>query len=60
MKYVSILVLHDSVMASIVDARTMFAGVNEFLETEGKSPRFRLQFVGLAKQVKLYNGGFCT
>jgi transcriptional regulator GlxA family with amidase domain len=58
MKHISILVLHDAVMASIVDARTMFAGVNEFLETEGKSPQFRLQFVGLAKQVKLYNGVF--
>ena len=43
MKHVSILVLHDSVMASIVDARTMFAGVNEFLEAEGRSPEFTLQ-----------------
>jgi len=58
MKHVSILVLHDSVMASIVDARTMFAGVNEFLEAAGKPPLFKLQFVGLTRQVKLYNGVF--
>jgi transcriptional regulator GlxA family with amidase domain len=58
MKHVSILVLHDAVMASIVDARTMFAGVNEFLEAAGRSPQFKLQFVGLTKQVKLYNGVF--
>jgi len=52
------LVLHDSVMASIVDARTIFAGVNEFLEAAGKPPLFKLQFVGLTRQVKLYNGVF--
>lgn len=58
MKHISILVLHDSVMASIVDARTMFAGVNDFLVGAGKKPLFNLQFLGLTKQVKLYNGVF--
>ena len=58
MKHVSILVLNDAVMASIVDARTMFIGVNDFLTASGKTPQFELQFVGLSKQVKLYNGVF--
>ncbi|MEJ7681857.1 MAG: hypothetical protein WKG06_29215 [Segetibacter sp.] len=30
MMHVSILVPHEAVMASIVDPRTMFAGVNDF------------------------------
>jgi transcriptional regulator GlxA family with amidase domain len=58
MKKVSILVLHDAVMASIVDARTMFTGINQFLRTAGHEPMFDLQFVGLARQVKFYDGLF--
>ncbi len=58
MKHVSVLVLHDAVMASIVDANTMFTGVNQFLEARDDSPRFKLQFVGISKQVKLNNGLF--
>lgn len=58
MKQVSILVLHDAVMASIVDPHTMFTGVNQFLAGADREPEFRLQFVGLTKQVKLYNGLF--
>ncbi|WEK37199.1 MAG: helix-turn-helix domain-containing protein [Candidatus Pseudobacter hemicellulosilyticus] len=58
MKDVVILVPQEAVMAGIVDPRTMFTGVNEFLETAGREPLFRLQFVGLSRQVKLYNGLF--
>jgi len=58
MKRVSILVPQDAVMASIVDPRTILDGVNEFLLAAGKEPLFNIQFVGLAKQVKLYNGVF--
>lgn len=58
MKHVSILVPHDAVMASLVDPRTMFVGVNDFLIAEGRPPAFNIQFVGLTKQVKLYDGLF--
>jgi len=58
MKHVSILVPQDAVMASIVDPRTILDGVNEFLVSAGKEPLFDIQFVGLGKQVKLYNGLF--
>ncbi|HEU4471234.1 MAG TPA: helix-turn-helix domain-containing protein [Flavisolibacter sp.] len=58
MKHVSILVLHDGVLASIVDAHTMFTGVNQFLEASGRPPRFKLQFVGLTGQVKFNNALF--
>jgi transcriptional regulator GlxA family with amidase domain len=59
MKQVSILVLNEAVLASIVDPRTIFMGVNDFLEASGKPPLFKLQLVGLTKQVKLH-GGMCT
>ena len=58
MKHVSILVPEEAVLASIVDARTMFTGANEFLESTGKPPIFKVEFVGLSKEVKLYKGLF--
>nr|WP_295873388.1 helix-turn-helix domain-containing protein [uncultured Chitinophaga sp.] len=58
MKHVSILVLNDAVMASIVDPHMMLAGVNGFLEDAGKLPAFKLQLLGLTPMVKQYNGLF--
>jgi transcriptional regulator GlxA family with amidase domain len=58
MKHVSILIPVDAVMASIVDPRTIFAGVNEFLEASGRDPVFNVQLVGLTKEVKLNKGLF--
>jgi transcriptional regulator GlxA family with amidase domain len=58
MKHISILIPHDAVMASIVDPRILFTGVNDFLEATGKSPAFKVQLVGLTKEVQLHNGTF--
>lgn len=58
MKHVSILVPNEVVLASIVDARTMFTGANEFLEAVGKPSLFNVQLVGLSKEVNLNNGLF--
>ncbi len=58
MKHISILIPHDSVMASIVDPRVIFTGVNDFLEAAGKPPAFKVQLVGLTKEVQLHNGTF--
>lgn len=58
MKHVTILVPYEAVMASIVDPRTMFAGVNDFLMATGKKPLFHVQLVGHAKQIKLTGGQF--
>ncbi len=58
MKHVSILVPHEVVLASIVDAYTMFVGVNEFLEAAEKQVLFKVQFVGLTREFKLKNGLF--
>jgi transcriptional regulator GlxA family with amidase domain len=58
MKHVSILVPVEAVMPSIVDPRTLLVGVNEFLAAAGHEPAFKVQFVGLTKEVKLSQGLF--
>jgi transcriptional regulator GlxA family with amidase domain len=55
---VSILALKNAVLASVADARYVFAKVNEFLEKLGKPPVFSVQLVGLTKEIKLSNGVF--
>lgn len=58
MKHISILIPHDAVMASIVDPRIIFTGVNDFLESAGRPPAFKVQLVGLTKEVQLHSGTF--
>jgi transcriptional regulator GlxA family with amidase domain len=58
MKHVSILITNDAVLASIADPRIIFTGINEFLEAAGKPPLFKVQLVGLSKDVKLHSGLF--
>ena len=60
MKHVSILVPNEAVMASIVDPRTVLTGANDFLEASGRQPAFKIQMVGLAKEVELNNGLFAV
>jgi transcriptional regulator GlxA family with amidase domain len=58
MKHISILIPNEAVLASIEDPRYMFTAANEFLEGMGKSPLFKVQLVGLTKEVKLHRGSF--
>ena len=58
MKHVSILILNEAVLPSIVDARTMFTGANEFLEAVEKPAAFEVQLVGLTREIKFSNGLF--
>lgn len=58
MKIISILVLETSVPAAIVDPRYMFTAVNEFYKSAGHQPFFKVQLVGLTKEVKLNDGLF--
>lgn len=58
MKHISLLVLNDAVMASIVDPHMMLTGINSFLEEAGEPPAFKLQLVGLDSEVKLFQGLF--
>jgi transcriptional regulator GlxA family with amidase domain len=58
MKQVAILVLNNAVSASIADPCILFNGVNDFLQSAGKPPAFKVQLAGLTKAVKLHNGVF--
>jgi transcriptional regulator GlxA family with amidase domain len=59
MTTISILTLNNAVLASIADSRYVFTMVNQFLTQSGKKPLFKVQLVGLTKEVKLNNGLFC-
>ncbi|MCQ6959767.1 GlxA family transcriptional regulator [Mucilaginibacter aquariorum] len=58
MKHISILITNEAVLASIVDPRIIFTGVNDFLAAAGKPPAFTVQLVGLEKEVRLHGGLF--
>lgn len=58
MKHISILIPNEAVLASIVDPRTIFTGANDFLEALGKPAQFKVQLVGLDKDVKVHGGMF--
>jgi transcriptional regulator GlxA family with amidase domain len=58
MKHISILVPNEAVLASVDDPRYMFTAANEFLEAAGRPPLFKVQLVGLTKEVKLHKGTF--
>jgi transcriptional regulator GlxA family with amidase domain len=58
MKIVSILVPETAILASVADPRYMFTAINDFMAAAGKPPVFKVQLVGLTKEVKLNNGLF--
>ncbi len=58
MKHVSILVPQSSVIEAIADPRYMFNAVNQFLQSEGKSPLFDVHLVAATPEVKLDNSLF--
>lgn len=58
MKHISILVLNDCVLASIADPRYMFTAINQFLTQMGKNELFKVQLVGMEKEVKLNGNVF--
>ncbi|MDB5135098.1 MAG: helix-turn-helix protein [Mucilaginibacter sp.] len=58
MKTVSILIPEGAVLPSIADPRYMFTAVNEFLNAAGKPGLFKVQLVGLSKEVKFNSGLF--
>jgi transcriptional regulator GlxA family with amidase domain len=58
MKHVSILVPETAVVEAIADPRDICNAVNQFLETAGKAPLFKVELVGLSREVKLENSLF--
>ncbi|SER68757.1 GlxA family transcriptional regulator [Pedobacter rhizosphaerae] len=58
MKHVSILVPETAVIEAIADPRYLFTAVNEFLQASGKFPLFKVELVGMTKEVRLNNNLF--
>lgn len=58
MKHVSILVPENAVMQAIADPQYLFAAVNQFMAVAGKKPLFKVELVGLKKQVNINDGLF--
>lgn len=55
MKNVSILVPETAVIESVADPHYMFKAVNQFLQVSGKQPLFKVELVGMHKEMKLEN-----
>jgi transcriptional regulator GlxA family with amidase domain len=60
MKNISILVPESSVMQAIADPQYLFSAANQFLVASGKKPLFKVELVGLRKEVKLNDGLYCV
>jgi transcriptional regulator GlxA family with amidase domain len=56
MKTVSILVPELSVIQAIADPQYIFSAVNQFYEMSGNKAVFKVQLVGVKKEIKLNNG----
>jgi len=56
MKSITILVPETAVPAAIVDPRYMFMAVNSFFKASGQSEPFKVQLVGLTKEISLNDG----
>jgi transcriptional regulator GlxA family with amidase domain len=53
MKHISILVPETAVIEAIADPRYLFTAVNQFLEASGKPSLFKVELVGMKKEMKL-------
>lgn len=58
MKNVAILVPETAVIEAVADSHYMFKAVNQFLQASGKAPLFKVELVGLSKEIKLDNSLF--
>lgn len=58
MKHVSILVPEEAVLVSIADPRYLFTTVNDFLKAADNPALFKVELVGLRKEVRLNDGLF--
>lgn len=56
MKHISIIVPHGAMLGSFEGPRQVFTEVNEYLIRIGTPPMWRVQLVGLSKEVPVYNG----
>lgn len=58
MKHVSILAAETAVIEAIADPRYMFNAVNQFLQSAGKQPLFKVEVIGTKSEVRLENSLF--
>jgi len=58
LKHISILVPSGAILGSVEGPRQVLSEVNEILVKMGKDPMFRVQLVGLAKEIPIYNGTY--
>jgi transcriptional regulator GlxA family with amidase domain len=56
MKHVSILIPETAITNAIADPRYMFVAINEFFKSAGHEPFFKVQLVGMTKEIKLSDG----
>ena len=56
MKHISIIVAKGAILGNIEGPRQVFTEVNQFLESIGRPPLFKIQLVGLAKESQLNDG----
>lgn len=58
MKHVSILAPETAVIEAIADPRYLFNTVNQFLQSVGKEPLFKVDIVGAKSEIRLENSVF--
>jgi len=56
MKSISIIVPESAVMQAIAGPQYLFSAINQFVESSGKKQIFKVQLVGIKKEIKLNNG----
>jgi transcriptional regulator GlxA family with amidase domain len=56
MKHISILVPKGAILGSVEGPRQVFTEANKFLKSTGKPPLFKVQLVGLTKEVAVAGG----
>jgi transcriptional regulator GlxA family with amidase domain len=61
-KHISILVPSSAILGSVEGPRQVFSEVNDILVRMGHDPMFRVQLVGFAREIPIYNGTYtvCT
>ncbi len=58
MKHISILIPEGAILGSLEGSRQLFSQVNEFLKLREQPPLFKVQLVGISKNIQLSGGKF--
>jgi len=56
MKHISIVVTNGAIMGNVEGPRQVFTEANQYLESIGKQPLFKVELVSLSKEAKLNDG----